>query len=512
MSHMYILKRGNTYYFNRRVRTKTLRISLGITKKSEAHIIASRLFVFTNCYIRRGMNYEQIKLLAKQEAQRLHDEWLERHFNGGQLAQVNVEVEKLQQNEFQELLYGGLVAPDQIQEILAQVLYVSLREKTTNEWQRPDSLLGSLTESTSAELPSASLEHVSHYIDQYLQSRDESGEEVDGDTKTKKRNAVGEFVAIVGDLPLNEINITHSEEFRRVMRGLPPKRATSKQFKGMSVKQILALELPKDQCFSDTHVKRTLGELKSYFTWLFNRSVVTVNPFSDVTVSAEVNSYVRFKGDDLATLFKGGIYELGDRQCTVSRWWMVLLALYTGARIGELCQLRISDIESTDGVYYLSITDEDDSQKLKTSAAKRKVPVHSDLLELGFGDYVEQAKAANHDRLLPTAWTGTGKAGKTASVWFGRYRASRFPELSGENKVFHSFRHTFIQTAMEAGVDMSKLQQMVGHEPSLLGSTKTYIGEGFPVSMLAQELVKVEFPSMDLDWLQQNSWRKINNP
>jgi integrase len=514
MSHMYLLKRGKTYYFNRRVRTKMLRLSLGLSNKPEANIIAARLFVFTNSCIRRGMNYEQIKSLAKEEAQRLHDEWLERHFMGEPLSEATIDHESEVQIDFQKMLYEGLVAPDQIQDALAQVLYVSLREKTMGEWQRPDRILTALDNSKAfvSSLPPEGLKPVSTFIDDYIQSRDESGRATTEETKSKKRFEIAEFVKLIGDLPLSEIGIKQAEEFRRLLRKLPPNRENRKDFKEMSVKEILALDLPKDQCLSDTHVRRTLIGLNSYFTWLCNRKFISLNPFSDVTVSAETNSYVRFSVTDLSVLFKDGVYSLGDSNSTASRWWLMLLALYSGARLSELCQLLISDVQCIDGVLCLVITDEDESQKVKTKAAKRYVPVHTDLLSLGFEDYVKQVQASDRQRLLPTVWTGSSKAGKAASTWFARYRTKHFPQLEGENKVFHSFRHTLIQTAMKAGVDMSKLQQMVGHEPSLLGSTKTYIGDGFPVTMLAEELAKVSFPDIDLEWLLANNWRGIKKP
>jgi hypothetical protein len=164
---MYLLKRGKTYYFNRRIRTKMLRLSLGLSNKSEANIIATRLFVFTNSCIRRGMNYEQIKSLAKEEAQRLHDEWLDRHFMGEPLSEATIHHETEVQIDFQKMLYEGLVAPDQIQDALAQVLYVSLREKTMGEWQRPDRILSALDNSKAiiGSLPPEGLKPISTFID-----------------------------------------------------------------------------------------------------------------------------------------------------------------------------------------------------------------------------------------------------------------------------------------------------------------------------------------------------------
>jgi len=71
--------------------------------------------------------------------------------------------------------------------------------------------------------------------------------------------------------------------------------------------------------------------------------------------------------------------------------WIIYLGIYTGARRGELAQLRKCDVKLDEQTnrYYLLITDDDDSQNLKTDNAKRKIPLHQDLINAGFIDYVD---------------------------------------------------------------------------------------------------------------------------
>lgn len=64
------------------------------------------------------------------------------------------------------------------------------------------------------------------------------------------------------------------------------------------------------------------------------------------------------------------------------------------------------------GVWYFDITDEGETGKaLKTGAAKRRVPAHSHLVELGFLAYLKRMKRTKQVRLFPTAekskeWVG----------------------------------------------------------------------------------------------------------
>ncbi|XQF92540.1 hypothetical protein ACOBV9_15300 [Pseudoalteromonas espejiana] len=64
--------------------------------------------------------------------------------------------------------------------------------------------------------------------------------------------------------------------------------------------------------------------------------------------------------------------------------WSLLLAMYTGARLTEIYQLRKSGIRVEDGINYILITDERESQRLNTSNAKRKIPIHKRLIGIGF--------------------------------------------------------------------------------------------------------------------------------
>lgn len=77
-----------------------------------------------------------------------------------------------------------------------------------------------------------------------------------------------------------------------------------------------------------------------------------------------------------------------------------MLALYTGARLNELCQLLVNDIKFDGDIAFFSINDDGD-KKLKTSAAVRIVPIHSELVKMGFMDYVKEMREKKSVRLFP---------------------------------------------------------------------------------------------------------------
>lgn len=129
-----------------------------------------------------------------------------------------------------------------------------------------------------------------------------------------------------------------------------------------------------------------------------------------------------------------------------ARFWVPLLGLFTGARCNELCQLLPSDIHQTEGVWVISINDEGDKH-VKTKAGIREIPVHPELIKMGFWDYVRQMR--REKRLFPELKPNArGAYSDEMSRWFGRFletvnRTLKAKDRMGQGHVFHSFRHTF---------------------------------------------------------------------
>ena len=147
-------------------------------------------------------------------------------------------------------------------------------------------------------------------------------------------------------------------------------------------------------------------------------------------------------------------------------YWIPRLALFTGARAGELCQLQTSDVETVDGVPVLRITDQGEGKTLKTTASRRIVPVHSELQRLGFLEYVKAIQEAGSISLFPALRLAPTKPSNYFSSWFKSVRAV---DGGGELPDFHSFRHTVRSKLASAGVAEPMIDTLCGHE--ITGST-----------------------------------------
>lgn len=145
--------------------------------------------------------------------------------------------------------------------------------------------------------------------------------------------------------------------------------------------------------------------------------------------------------------------------------WASLLGLYTGARASEVGQLLIKDVFEEDGIPCLRVSDEGEHQKVKTEVSLRTVPLHPELLKMGFLDWVDGKRSAGETRLFPAAKaTAVNEQGNWITKAFSRHLAEVGKDWEPAKRGFHSLRKTFIQELQGAGVVSEMRAQIVGHE------------------------------------------------
>jgi integrase len=181
---------------------------------------------------------------------------------------------------------------------------------------------------------------------------------------------------------------------------------------------------------------------------------------------------------ELRTLFNSEVFAAGvrpDGGRGEAAYWLPLLGIFTGARLGELASLAVHAIvtdERTDVVYLSIFDDEDRGRKLKTASSRRVVPVHPQLVKLGFLSLlVEQRRTQDGGRalLFPLIEPGSGgQYGASWSKWFGRY--IRNIGIENRARVFHSLRHGFKDELRIAGV--SEDLHECAHRTALAGRTE----------------------------------------
>lgn len=214
-----------------------------------------------------------------------------------------------------------------------------------------------------------------------------------------------------------------------------------------------------------------LAALKSIFGWGLSNKKVEYNPALGVTIKIRKKAKTRpnyFKPDErmaILELAKG--YKQTGREGTklaAAKRWVPWICAYSGARVGEIVQLRKQDIRQEQGYWTVFITPEAGTVKDKEY---REVPIHAHLIEEGFLDFVHQSdKGYLFIEVAPSAKpTGKVRTLKNDLVEFVRSVVPD-PEIAPN----HGWRHTFKTLAREVdGMNMKVIDDIVGHSARTSG-------------------------------------------
>jgi len=181
--------------------------------------------------------------------------------------------------------------------------------------------------------------------------------------------------------------------------------------------------------------------------------------------------------------------------------------MFTGARLNEICQLKVFDICEEDGIWYFAFCS-DGEEVAKIKAAIRNVPIHKTLIKIGLLNYVKQQRKRKQ-KMLFSDLTKHSKNGYGAQVskWFNRYLVKvgvKNAAKDNNKKVFHSFQHTVIHHLQQKGVDEKRIKVMEGHKIDDL----SYYQHEQGLKVLAEEVVaKIDY-GVDFGYLVDMRWNR----
>lgn len=206
--------------------------------------------------------------------------------------------------------------------------------------------------------------------------------------------------------------------------------------------------------------------------------------------------YKPYTDEELSLIFDPANLLALDKPCD---FWLPLLGLFTGGRISELCQLKVSDIKQIDGIWSIDLNDEDAAQTLKTSAAVRKIPLPPQVIQIGFLDYLDLVRPYG-DTIFPYVQPDAfNHYGKTPGRRFGEY-LDRL-KITSPNKVFHSFRSTSNNRLKQLGVGEETRCQFIGHEHDTVNSKVYSTAHG--VKYLFENVSqKLDYPHLKLETMR----------
>lgn len=214
-------------------------------------------------------------------------------------------------------------------------------------------------------------------------------------------------------------------------------------------------------------------------------ALMAVNPFANFKLSARKGAKKTVKLrerslrlDEMSVILPAAraisLPSSANGLARAKRWAAWLLA-YTGARPGEICQLRKEDVRLMQKRWAVRLTPEAGTIKDREA---RIVPLHMHLIEDGLIDFVERA-ADGPLFYDPSALRRLGPDDPTNPRRFPHEKvannlASWVRELGVTDKGIkpnHAWRHTFKTRALVAGIDSVVADYICGHSPKTVGTT-----------------------------------------
>lgn len=190
-------------------------------------------------------------------------------------------------------------------------------------------------------------------------------------------------------------------------------------------------------------------------------------------------------------------------------FWVCMIALFTGARANSAITLQYNDITEKDGIWCINFIENHPIKHLKNEASERIVPIHPQLLDLGFVDYVQRRQTALNakgtDFIFPKCQTKSGSYNSRYTVRVILNFLQEIGVKSGtkDSYDFHSFRKNASIAMQNAGIIATFINDIIGWEG------KTTMEQSYSNHTLHQ--IKTEMSKFNYDFLSDHfaKWKEI---
>lgn len=331
------------------------------------------------------------------------------------------------------------------------------------------------------------------------------------------------FMDTVGpSFALAKISKKHVREWKALLMEYPVRATEITEFRGMTMARIVEANREKKRpVLSDRTVNRYLSSLSAFCSWAENNGYIAANPCSGMALPKERSTKtLPFSSEQLNILFKSPLFtgaqsgtewrniaKPGNILIRDHRFWVPLMMLFSGARPGEIGQLATDDVRSENGIWIMHITTEGEAhgegKSVKTAGSMRVIPIHPELVRLGFLRYHALRAADSNRQLFPGAKRNErGQIMSEFSREFGKYLI-RIGIKRGRGLSLYSFRHGAADALRRAGYLDNQFGFILGHtEGSMTGRYGL-----MPQGMLQQrvDLVNaIAYQGLELDHLVLN--------
>lgn len=335
-------------------------------------------------------------------------------------------------------------------------------------------------------------------------------------TEAARRAHIALCVEIIGDKALNAYTQSDMRFLKQTLSALPPNAHARKEFRLLSKVQIAekakAIGMPGLSVESIRQIMTAASMVYGWASAHYDMSLPNIVHQLMPLPSSGGDKNGKRHGlsiGDLQKLFDQPVFtgvksdaewfKTGPMQMQHSgRFWIPLLGIFTGARLMEAVQLVREDVGCEDGIWFVDINEngEDDDKRLKNRSSVRRIPIHHQLLRLGFLDFVQAVDEGK--RLFPDIKIGP-------AIHRHMHASKAFNKLllvtgvKSKRKVWHSLRHSFEQACRDSRVDSAVMDQLQGHAQT--GMRAVY-GERYKLAALNEGIQSIAYNGLDLGHIE----------
>jgi len=323
---------------------------------------------------------------------------------------------------------------------------------------------------------------------------------------------------------VSELDVEHIHGYQKMYENLPLGTAVQ----GVSIANLLKL---KGKRKSPKTIRDNFSHINLFLGWIITKGyplkpnlTIVMSKGSDVEVNEKTSKRrVPLSDEDLKKFFRSKEYTESGNFLTSAMYWAPLIAAFTGARLMEILQLEKHDIKKEDGIWVFDFDDlnmqsNDDLKRLKCSSSRRQVPIHPEILKLGFIDYVDSCSG----RLFPDEERNKHGKFDRFQKRQGNYRkkVGVVPAHEMEMRDFHSFRHT-VETRLteirsigprNGHFDTGIIDGILGHASKGRSTGQSTYNHSQYVTAKHNALKRLKYDSVDfakiIDWRKCKFYRK----
>lgn len=250
--------------------------------------------------------------------------------------------------------------------------------------------------------------------------------------------------------------------------------------------------------YSARSVYRMMQEVERLFRFCEKHKWISHNPMEEVLwTHREFDTAVNRDGDRSRTpwhsklpvlLCEKAIAPHGNTKEDVL-FWAIAIGVNTGMRLEEICQLNVCDFDHEQGIHFVRIR-ATETQNVKSKTGWRRVPINTNLINLGLLELVERRREKGLATLFPNL--DRDARGNLSSKISDAFRdLTKRLGIYQKGRDFHSLRMTVNQRMLNMKVRKETCCYLLGH--TLSDTNSIHYGDDPDLTELHQAVETLNF-------------------